>query len=194
MMRALEKIRERKDGMLSVEAMFSLIIFMLFMFSLYSVIFLFMAHDMIGHALMETGQSLAVQNYSAETVADAHKKNLFESAAFSLLEKLEPEDVEGEAGFYQGNVDDVTAPDVVKNSFCAYLAGTPDKADSLLQALKVQGGLSGMTFDISKTGETMSINVRYKIDLLIQMHIFGIDFGKFSGSQTVVNRLWSPPK
>ena len=52
------------SGVMAIEACVSLTFFMIIMYALYSMVTLFSAQSIIGHALSESCQSLALENYS----------------------------------------------------------------------------------------------------------------------------------
>ena len=52
-----------EDGVIALEACISLTLFLIVMLALYSLINMFTAQSMIAHALQQTGQSIALENY-----------------------------------------------------------------------------------------------------------------------------------
>ena len=52
-----------EEGVMALEACISLTLFLIAMVALYSLINMFTAQSMISHALQQTGQSIALENY-----------------------------------------------------------------------------------------------------------------------------------
>ncbi len=75
----------------------------------------------------------------------------------------------------------------MERRFKAFLGGSPDRADEILDALRV----SSITFENSKVvGNDLTIEVSYDISLLIRFKFGSVDIGKYHSTQSVVSRLW----
>jgi len=55
-----------EEGVMALEACISLTLFLIAMMALYSLINMFTAQSMISHALQQTGQSIALENYKTQ--------------------------------------------------------------------------------------------------------------------------------
>ena len=89
-------VKENVEGAIALEACIALTIFMIVMFSLYSMICMFTAQSMISHALQQAGQSLALEKYKNEKLKGIHikwhrKKNMYRHIIFPPKAIWQPE-------------------------------------------------------------------------------------------------------
>lgn len=182
--------RDDTSGVMAIEACIGLTFFMIVMFALFSMVTLFSAQSLIGHALSESCQSLALESYGTDkadggwsiTRIPADLVNLFTTDPQSNGKFTTDENI--------SKADESTVQSLSRARFAAFLGGDEAGADAILKALGVQDGLGGM--DFSKTsldGADLNIRVTYKIELLIRADIFGL--GEFTTTQSVCSRLWS---
>lgn len=180
---------EDTRGVMAIEACVGLTLFMMLMFALYSFIVLFMAQSLIGHALTESSQSLALETYGTSKL----DKGWNTSAIVVGLAKLVTTDPDSN-GTFVSDTKWTSDPDAVKKMakqrFAAYLAGGEEDADAMLRTLGVKDGLDGL--DFSKTavsGSDLTISVHYNIGLLVRLD--ALHLGDFETTQSVCARMWA---
>ena len=188
-----------ESGIIALDALLSLIILMFFMFFLYSFMIMFMAQNMIGHAMLETGQSLALESYGIAKLNDG-KMQVADIARRIVQTVTDSDSVEGEELFYThtrwfDNTDspaattnhDINDMSVLERRFKAYLGGNPEKADKILSALRVEN------FSLSESklnGQDLDIVVTYDINLMFGFTVGSTGLGKYSVKQQTSTRLW----
>lgn len=182
------------EGAIALEACISLTIFMIVMFSLYSIICMFTAQSMISHALQQAGQSLALENYKNAK----WEVNTLQSIPIAILGKItgnisdrsnENLDVSGGAFSDSMPLQSYNVSSMAKSRFKSFLGGNQQQADALLKSLGVVDGADGINFGKTKiSGDDLVLNVTYKIRLAFYIEMF--HFGEFESTQTVCCRLW----
>lgn len=182
------------EGAIALEACISLTIFMIVMFSLYSIICMFTAQSMISHALQQAGQSLALENYKNAK----WEVNTLQSIPIAILGKItgnisdrsnENLDVSGGAFSDSMPLQSYNVSSMAKSRFKSFLGGNQQQADALLKSLGVVDGADGINFGKTKIyGDDLVLNVTYKIRLAFYIEMF--HFGEFESTQTVCCRLW----
>lgn len=182
------------EGAIALEACISLTIFMIVMFSLYSIICMFTAQSMISHALQQAGQSLALENYKNAK----WEVNTLQSIPIAILGKItgnisdrsnENLDVSGGAFSDSMPLQSYNVSSMAKSRFKSFLGGNQQQADALLKSLGVVDGTDGINFGKTKiSGDDLVLNVTYKIRLAFYIEMF--HFGEFESTQTVCCRLW----
>ena len=190
------------EGMISLETLISLTFFMFFMFFIHSYVLLFMAHNLVGHALVEAGQSLALESYGIAKVNDG--KMQVADLARHVVQKLSDSPSDGSTGegdFYthtrwfdgnEGAVGDafnhsIGTPELVERRFKAYLGGNSGRADEILNALRI----TNLSFSESRLdGQDLTMTVSYDIDLMFRVSFGPADLGRYHSKQKTVVRLW----
>lgn len=179
---------------MALEACISLTLFLIAMVALYSLINMFTAQSMISHALQQTGQSIALENYknSKTDVKTLQKLPL------SLLQKFtdgigassdSKYDVGGGAFSNSMVFTDYLSLSTVKKRFASYLGGNMENADKMLQNMGVVDGLNGIKIKSGKiSGNDVVIEISYKVRLIFYIEMF--HFGEFESTQKVCCRLW----
>lgn len=211
---AWKKTRDSQDGSIVLEACFSVLIFILFVLAMYGLLTVFMAQSLIGHALVESTQSLALDSYATNKLTSVGKFNVGEDVVRPLLELVtdfEPEDPHfssRERWFDREN--GATREDweeAAKLRFVGYLTGSgaaageggketakyEARADEILKALRVVDGLDGLDFSESDVvGNDLYVRVRYKVAYLYNP--FGLeglqDLTEFDTTQQACSRMW----
>ena len=182
-------------GIMAVEACFSLTLFLLIMLALYSLLILFMAQNMIGHALTESSQSLALESYGTSQITGSWSlTNLPMGVARLFTSNPDNNQVffSGERwfdteGMYKADEDAVQ--EISRTRFAAFLGGGEEDADRILRTLGVKDGLNGMDFSESKLeGSDLTISVSYTVQLRFRLEAFHL--GEFDTGQSVCARLW----
>ena len=74
----------------------------------------------------------------------------------------------------------------VRERFVGYLAGDRDSADQLLKSVGVINGLSGVKITSTVSGEDLTINLEYTLQLWFDF----FDVGKFPVKQSYTARMW----
>lgn len=187
--------RIKESGLLSLEACISVTIFIFLMLFMYSFFVVFEARNAIGHAVLATTDSLALDAYdnsvNKDTRTDSMQilKNIFEGVYGNsgedstdfIDERLwyESEESGAAKGYFQ---------DVIQKRFLAYLtAGESGRAEEILQRYHIQGGIAGLDFSESKTdGNNLYLCVKYTIEYEFQ--VFNLDVLKME--QKACSRLW----
>ena len=182
------------EGAIALEACISLTIFMIVMFSLYSIICMFTAQSMISHALQQAGQSLALENYKNAK----WEVNTLQSIPIAILGKItgnisdrsnENLDVSGGAFSDSMPLQSYNVSSMAKSRFKSFLGGNQQQADALLKSLGVVDGADGINFGKTKIyGDDLVLNVTYKIRLAFYIEM--VHFVEFESTQTVCCRLW----
>lgn len=189
------KFTQEEQGVLALEATISLTFFTFFMLALYSLVTLFMAQYMIGHALSVSSQSLSLETYGTDKLGN-------DWSIGGGLNQL----VQGIAGeghtitnysdnslwFKETYTSSERVQSVCRTRFAAYMGGSVENADSILKKIGVVNGLDGMDFSETKLdGSDLIVSVSYKIRLIFGVERLGL--GEFNASQSVCSRLWGSP-
>ena len=177
---------------MALEACIVLPLFLLFVLTMYGLITIFLAQNVIGHALLESAQSLALDAYATDQFTGNPSvgqwiqgvgQELFGTAAddpsFSNQERWS----DREGGATQADWEKAA-----RARFVGYLAGgDEDKAQALLKALRVTDGLDGLDFSGSTLrGSDLIIRVDYEITFFFNP----FDLAKFSTGQQACARMW----
>ena len=183
-----------EDGVIALEACISLTLFLIVMLALYSLINMFTAQSMIAHALQQTGQSIALENYK-NSKSDV---KTMQRLPLALLQKLtegigassdSKYDVGG-GSFSDSKVfTEFLSMNTVRKRFASYLGGNTENADKMLRNMGVVDGLKGITIKNGKiSGSDAIIEISYKVRLIFYIEMF--HFGEFESTQKVCCRLW----
>ena len=196
MKRMLQHIREQQEGSIVLEASISVIFFLLFVIMMYGLIVVFMAQNLIGHALMESTQSLALDSYATTQIGERLAEDL--TVGRGVREVIDaifgkkPDDpnfstrerwFDRDSGATQEDW-----PQAAKDRFVGYFAGGDKKrAGDMLTGMGVVGGLDGLDFSKSDlVGNDAYVRVEYKIAYIFNP--FGI--AEFETAQQACSRLW----
>lgn len=192
MKRILRQLREQQEGSIVLEACFSVIIFILFVVMMYGLILVFMAQNMIGHALMESAQSLALDSYATNKLTDEVDLKEIAGELFDFLGNPSTE----ESYFYtrerwfdrKGGASQKDWEQAAKQRFIGYFSGgNEQKAQEMLESLGVENGLDGLDFSESDIiGSDLYVRVTYQIQYLFNP----FDLVKFDTAQQACSRMW----
>ena len=187
-------VKENVEGAIALEACIALTIFMIVMFSLYSMICMFTAQSMISHALQQAGQSLALENYKNEK----WEVNTLQAFPISILGKItgnisdrsnEKLDVSGGSFSDSTSLKSYNVSSMAKSRFESFLGGNHQQADELLKSFVCLTLTQGLKFGTTTLPvDDLVLKVTYKIRLLFYIEMFR--FGEFESTQTVCCRLW----
>ncbi len=212
--------RDSENGMMAIEAGIGLLLFMIMMLTLYTIIPLFMAQSMIGHALQESCQSLAIETYGTSVLDDG--KINFADLGQELVQlfcdaksaiQVSSYDNESDRAYKDDSrwfdpkgalaVDDAVVIEVARDRFATYFAGGTEAADEMLENLGIAEGLDGIDFTgTCLSGSDLTICISYDISMLIRPESNRIggsvktitdQFGTFSTKQSVCSRIWGTP-
>lgn len=195
----MKKTYNRESGLLSLEACIAVTIFIFLMLFMYSFFVVFEARNAIGHAVLATADSLAL---------DAYDNSVNETTRTDSMEKLKAvfAGVYGDSGengtdfiderlWYESDESGAAKgyfQDVIQKRFIAYFtAGESDRAEEMLQRYHIQNGISGLDFSGSKVesregGEDLHLSVKYTIEYEFQ--VFNLNV--FQMEQKACSRLW----
>ena len=183
-----------EDGVIALEACISLTLFLIVMLALYSLINMFTAQSMIAHALQQTGQSIALENYK-NSKSDV---KTMQRLPLALLQKLtegigassdSKYDVGGGSFSDSMVFTDFLSMNTVRKRFASYLGGNTENADKMLRNMGVVDGLNGIKIKSGKiSGNDVVIEISYKVRLIFYIEMF--HFGEFESTQKVCCRLW----
>lgn len=203
MKKIISDFKERQEGVMALEACISLTLFMIVMLALYSILQIFTVQSMIAHAVQESCQSIAIENYNNSSVltgtmqqipnwilsmVTGRGKNDFSTSADFSLENFFTGSL-GEDSILKKLDKRINVQSNAKRRFSAYLAGNETKADKLLKSYGVVNGLEGVSFNgTDESDKDMTIQITYKIRLLFYIEMF--HFGEFESTQKVCCRLW----
>ena len=194
MKKVVRALRSRCEGVLALEACVSMTLFIVLMLALYSLITLFKAQNLIGNALLQSSQSLALESYSTSQFdkSELSVGSLLEQAALKLYGAAAGNsEFAGQDAWFtkDGASAGANLEDMVRGRFCAYLAGGEEEADRLLRVLGVQNGLSGMDFSGSSLHNgDLTVSAEYRLALLFRND--ALHLGVFSSAQRTKAHLW----
>lgn len=206
MKHSLKKLCRDCRGLIAVEACVGMTLFTMLMLAVYSLIPLFMAQSLIGHALVESCQSLALETYGTSKLDDGNMQvkdipielmKLFCSGkSLFAKSKVTAEDRAAFAGdsrwfdFHGADTpDDAKVIAAAKQRLAGYLAGSYANADELLRLLGVENGMEGLDFTgTTLSGKDLTISIQYRISLMFKSDFF--HFGTFEAGQKTCARIW----
>ena len=188
----LRQLQERQEGAILLEATIAIITFLMFMLMLYGILVLFLAQNLVGHALIESTQSLALDSYATNKVTDTTGSG---DTARKILEAVidiapnDPSFVSRERWFDRKS--GATAEEwqtAARERFIGYFAGGDEKkADEMLKVLRVKDGLAGLDFSESNViGSDVYIRVNYEIEYFFNPG----GLGEIPTSQQACSRMW----
>ena len=194
------KNHKGSDGLIALETLISLTFFMFFMYFVYSYTVLFMGHNMVEHALIETGQSLALESYGIYKLNDG--KMQISDLARHVVQYVTDSPVDsadGEADFYTHTrwfeaersnenfnhaVGDMS---VIERRFRAYLGGSQAKANQILEAFRITNlDFSESTFN----AQELDLVAKYDIQLMFRVSFGKAELGTYHSKQKATFKLW----
>lgn len=188
----IRRAREQQEGMIILEATISVSTFLLFVLMIYGLISVFLAQNLIGHALVESTQSLALDSYATDKLTDTPSVGAGIRSILELVTEIAPDDpaFSSRERWYDRK-SGATQEDWVaaaKERFVGYLAGgDQSKANEMLLTLRVKDGLDGLDFSESNIiGSDVYIRVSYEVEYLFNP----FDLAVFSTSQQACSRMW----
>lgn len=190
-----KKVCEEK-GLLSLEASISLTIFIFLMLFLYSFFVVFETRNEMGHVVLSTANSMALDAYENTILGDTDKVQ-------GLLYELYGQVANPNGGFtdYRDWYDSATETDengntvlsdtfleAIKSRFISYLAnGDNNLAKEKLKKYHVKDDIDGLDFSGSHvTDGRLFLKVRYALEY--EYNAFGL--GEISFEQSACSKLW----
>ena len=182
MMNAKTIVLKSESGLLSLEASIALPVFIFIMLFMYSFFVIFEARNEIGHVLLSTADSMALDAFATETMVgeDINLQSLLygvfgstsaSNGIFSTTEKWydnsnNEKNISNSDGGDTALDENSQIESVIKQRYIAYMAGgDSDKADEILKKLHVVDGLAGLDFSKSRvSGSDLYLVVSYKIE------------------------------
>ena len=200
--------REGQDGSMVLEACFSVFIFILFVLAMYSLLTVFMAQSLIGHALVESAQSLALDSYATNKLTSSGEFSTGEDIVRPLIELVtdfapdDPHFSSRERWFDRENgATRESWESAAKTRFVGYWTGSGSdgegtreaRADEMLKALRVVDGLDGLDFSGSDVvGADLYVRVSYTVSY--PYDLFGLEgmkkLSEFRSTQQACSRMW----
>ena len=189
----LRQLQERQEGAILLEASIAIITFLLFVLMLYGLLVLFLAQNLVGHALIESTQSLAMDTYATNKLTRSPGTG---DVARKILEAVT--DIAPEKDSYFSSRErwfdrkrGATAEEwqtAARERFIGYFAGGDEKkADEMLKVLRVKDGLAGLDFSESNViGSDVYIRVNYEIEYFFNPG----GLGEIPTSQQACSRMW----
>lgn len=189
----LRRLQERQEGAILLEASIAIITFLMFVLMLYGILVLFLAQNLVGHALIESTQSLAMETYATNKLTRSPGTG---DVARKILEAVT--DIAPEKDSYFSSRErwfdrkrGATAEDwqeAARERFIGYFAGgDKQKADEMLRVLRVKDGLAGLDFsDSNVVGSDVYIRVSYEIEYFFNPG----GLGEIPTSQQACSRMW----
>lgn len=171
----------KSEGIISLEASFALLFFMMVMLLIYDFFIVFEAQYTIEHALVQASESMALETYATDKIVKTKNQQMHEyilssgsvgaiAQEFFLVNSDNNSDYVEYSKWYE---DSGKTTEVAKKRVQMYLAGGENEADSLLNVLKVENGFNGLDFTGTKvSGDDLIIQVSYKNKLVFDFPFF----------------------
>lgn len=192
----MKKKRCDERGLLSLEASISLIIFMFLMLFLYSFFVVFETRNEMGHVVLSTANSMALDAYENTILGDKDKVQ-------GLLYQLYGHNTNPSGGFtdyrdwYESSTEtdedgntvlSATFSEAIKSRVVSYLAsGDEELADKKLKKYHIKGGIDGLDFSGSRVSDgRLFLNVKYALEY--EYNAFGL--GEINFEQSACSKLW----
>ena len=192
-------MRKSERGLLSLEACIAVTIFIFLMLFMYSFFVVFEARNAIGHAVLATANSLALDSYENSRLgeADTVAKLIFQGL-YGISHDADSDFSNANAWYNDStisNEDGTTSlsddfSDAIKTRFYAYLcAGEDESPESVLKRYHIKGGESGMDFSNSYAdSKNLYLSVQYTIEYEFQ--VFNLEGLRME--QKACSKLWKP--
>ena len=188
----LRRLQERQEGAILLEASIAIITFLLFVLMLYGILVLFLAQNLVGHALVESTQSLAMDTYATNKLTRSPGSGDVARKILEAVTDIKP--IDPSFSFRERWYDrkrGATAEEwqeAARERFIGYFAGGDEKkADEMLKVLRVKDGLAGLDFSESNVvGSDVYIRVSYEIEYFFNPG----GLGEIPTSQQACSRMW----
>lgn len=188
-----------ESGAIILETSIVIPIFMFLILGIYGLFVISAAQSRITHALIQSAQSLSQDSYGNEKLASDEKKDFtsfsdLSSIITDLLRRGNDPYFTSESDWYkdtyaEGEKHDAEVAgrdNTVRKRFIGYLAGDEDNAEKLLNSVGVIDGLNGIKITSAVSGEDLTVNIEYTLQLWFDF----FDVGKFPVKQSYTARMW----
>lgn len=179
-------------GAVTLEACISVLSFLILMLLLSSLFVMFMAQNVTAHTVLQTSQSLSLENYTIEkmVLSDGKVGSVSDYLAdfvkhlFGSSEKNPNFVTEA----HWTSLDSTAIGEIAKTRFVGYLSGgDKEKADEYLEMLNVVDGLDGLDFSKSYVSDdTLYIVLNYQLEYDFNIWNLGI----VDVEQNTCSKLW----
>ena len=189
--------REGQNGSMVLEACFSVFIFILFVLAMYSLLTVFMAQSLIGHALVESAQSLALDSYATNKLTSSGEFSTGEDIVRPLIELVtdfapdDPHFSSRERWFDRENgATRESWESAAKTRFVGYLTGSGSDGEGTREARADEDGLDFSGSDV--VGADLYVRVSYTVSY--PYDLFGLEgmkkLSEFRSTQQACSRMW----
>lgn len=162
-------MKKREQGILTVEASIVLTLMLLFILFLFSFGRVYRAQSLVGHAVLQSADAVALESYLRETALQSDAQRVSEYA--NIIAESAAISSDGLESLRSANL-----PKIAKEKFVAAIAGTEAQADAKLRSMGVKDGLAGIDFSESKmdfSSDDVIIAINYTIEM--QFPVFGFN-------------------
>ena len=181
--------KDNRNGSVTLELSLVLPIFILFFLFVYGLFAIVSAQNTITHALIQSTKSLSLDSYLTENVSSVAESS--EVTFWSNLSDMVIDLVRVNNDPYFSSREDWyktgKANTVARQRFIGYLTGGDEvAADEMCKALRVENGLSGITFDAKVENDELTVTIKYSLK-------YWFDFaglGTIPMEQTIRTRMW----
>ncbi len=181
-----------ENGMITLEACVSVMIFMTLMLIVLGLFQMFMAQNATSHCLVETSESLSLDSFATSKLKSSDITDGLDTYISDIVTSLfgsaekSPSFVNDTAWYSGGSV---SLGSIIKTRFVGYLSGGDEEAaNNFLKAVNVVNGLDGLDFSQSKiVNGDLRIVLHY--DLEYSFRIWGL--GTVPVTQKAVSRMWA---
>lgn len=183
----MRELKHSSRGSIVLEASIVIPIFMLVLMFMYGLFVVTTVQNTMTHALIQSSKSLSLDPYLTEHVNSAEEADTFWTSLGSMILDFSrlsnDEHFSSSSNWYDGDGSSLQA----KKRFVGYFSnGDETVADEKLRSLGIEDGLSGVDFDMSLTGEEMTITIKYNVQFWFDA--FGM--GQIPMKQSITTRLW----
>ena len=162
-------MKKREQGVLTVEASIVLTVCILFILFLFSFARIYSAQSMVGHAVIQASDAIALESYFREETRTGSEADVTELANRFL----------GTTSITADNYTSLRSADVpaiAREKFILAIDSNEAKADEKLRRLGVKDGISGIDFsrsNIELGPDDVIVHVTYKLEM--QFSVFGMN-------------------
>lgn len=176
------KFKDQKAGSMTLEAALVLPIFIFLFLSIFGLFGMVSARHQITRATIQAARCMSLDPYLEKRVAKDKTFSTLEQFLTTLARKQIAGDNIKLSEDLEGNAK-------AKDRFVRYFAdGDAHRADEMLKAMGVVGGLNGIKFEYSgEEGDTSKLTVTYRLKFLFDFVHAG-EIGELTHS--VESRLW----
>lgn len=194
----MEKKLSWEYGLLSLEASIALTIFIFLMLFMYSLFVVFEARNTIGHAVLATANSLALDAYDSSQLGDGETlASIFHNVYGTITHGGMTSNFADSRKWYEdsvvedGNSKTLSADflEAIQTRFCAYLGGSSAAgADEVLRRYHIQNGKEGLDFSNSYVDADGNLHLSVQYTIKYEFQVFNLD--ALNMEQKACSKLW----